>query len=181
MNKIETLGILSVLKSAYPAFYKDISKQEAENIVNLWAEMFAADDFNTVKAAVKAHIASDTKGFPPVIGQIKEKLNIITSPAQMTEQEAWSHVSRAIKNSAYHAAEEFDKLPEILKKVVGGPSQLKDWALTESKEAQTVIASNVMRSYRVELTQNKEYKALPSDVKKLMENASTMIEGGVNG
>ena len=39
MDRQETMKILSVLRGAYPAFYRDTSRQEAEAIVNLWAAM----------------------------------------------------------------------------------------------------------------------------------------------
>ena len=71
MDRQETMKILSVLRGAYPAFYRDTSRQEAEAIVNLWAEMFADEDYLLVGAAVKSLIVSDSKGFPPVIGQVK--------------------------------------------------------------------------------------------------------------
>lgn len=179
MNKIETISILSVLKGAYPNFYKDLNKKDAETIINLWSEMFEDDDFNLVKAAVKAHVASDVKGFPPVIGQIKQSLNKITQPEQMTEQEAWSLVSRAIQNSAYHATEEYERLPMLLKKVVGSPSILKEWSQMPTETVQAVVASNFMRSYKIKAATEKEYQSLPNDVKQLIASASNnlMLEG----
>ena len=35
--------------------------------------MFKDDDGNQVLAAVKAFVATDTKGFPPSVGQIKQR------------------------------------------------------------------------------------------------------------
>ena len=40
MNETETLKILAVLKGAYPAFYRGMSRKEADGVVALWAEMF---------------------------------------------------------------------------------------------------------------------------------------------
>lgn len=178
VNKIETISILSVLKVAYPMFYKNITKKEAEDIITLWTEMFADDDFNLVKTAVKAHIATDAKGFPPIIGQIKESLVKIIQPEQLTEQEAWNLVSKAIKNSAYHATEEFEKLPDILKQLVGSPSQLKEWGQMPVEQVQSVVASNLMRSYKAKAINEKENKALPNDVKALINQTTLSIEGG---
>lgn len=64
MNQKETIAVLAVLKTAYPQFYRGLSPQELQETVTLWSEMFAAEDFQVVKAAVKAHIATDTKGYP---------------------------------------------------------------------------------------------------------------------
>ena len=126
MKRSETIAIMAILKEAYPMYYKDKTKDELSITVNLWTEMFTDDDFNLVKAAVKSFIADDVKGFPPVIGQIKESLNMITQPEQMTELEAWNFVNKTIRNSTYHVKEEYEKLPSILQRVVGSPSQLRE-------------------------------------------------------
>ncbi len=178
MTKIETMGIMAILKAAYPMYYKDQAKEDLKETVNLWHEMFADDDVQLIKAAVKAYIASSINGFPPVIGQIKAQLNKITTPEQMTEQQAWSLVSRAIQNSAYHASEEYEKLPMILKQVVGSPMILKEWSQLPVETVQSVISSNFQRSYKVKAATVKEYQALPSDVRQLIASTTNnlMIE-----
>ena len=70
MTRAETLAVMSILKAAYPAYYRDMKRQDAEAVVNLWAEMLADYPADLVAAAVKSHIASDRKGFPPHIGAI---------------------------------------------------------------------------------------------------------------
>ncbi len=180
MTKIETMGVMAILKAAYPLYYKDKSKEELTSVVNLWTELFANDDINLVKAAVKRHIATDTKGFPPVIGQIKQSLVKIVEPNELSEQEAWNLVSKAIRNSAYHATEEYEKLPELIKQIVT-PLELSEWAKIEKKETIQVVASNFMRSYTVKLSSNREYQALPNDIKKLMNNSTLAIEDNKNG
>lgn len=77
MDREETLKIMAVLKAAYPAYYRDMPKRDAENAVSLWNEMFAEDDYAVVGAAVKALIASDVKGFPPNIGAVKAQIQRI--------------------------------------------------------------------------------------------------------
>ena len=90
MNQTETLKIMAVLRGAYPAFYRDMSRKEAESVVALWTEMFADVDAAIVAAAIKALIATDDKGFPPHIGAVMAKVRQITQPAGMTAQEAWN-------------------------------------------------------------------------------------------
>lgn len=168
MTREETIKILAVLKAAYPNFYKTMTKEEAEGTVQLWASMFIEEDYRLVSEAVRAHIATDEKGFPPIIGQIKGKVRQITQPQEMTELEAWGYVQKAVKNSGYYAKEEFEKLPETVKAVVGSPSILREWSMVDIKEFQTVIQSNFMRSYRGKVQAHKDYQALPQSVKNLM-------------
>lgn len=171
MTREDTIKILSVLRGAYPAFYRDITKQEAESTIALWESMFDEEPYELVGAAVKAFIAGDGKGFPPAIGQIKERIRQITQPEEMTEQEAWSLVSKALRNSTYGSEEEFAKLPPEIKAVVHDPGQLRQWAMSPADDVETVIASNFMRSFRVKQKASKEYMALPTSVKQLMISA----------
>lgn len=168
MTREDTIKILAVLRGAYPAFYRDITKQEAESTISLWAAMFDEEPCELVGAAVKAFIAGDSKGFPPAIGQIKELIRKITQPEEMTEQEAWSYVSKALRNSTYGSEEEFAKLPKEVQVVVHDPGQLRQWAMSPADEVETVIASNFMRSFRAKQKATKEYLALPTEVKRLM-------------
>lgn len=171
MTREDTIKILSVLRGAYPAFYRDITKQEAESTIALWESMFDEEPYELVAASVKAFISGDSKGFPPAIGQIKERIRQITQPEEMTEQEAWALVSKALRNSTYGSEEEFAKLPPEVQAVVHDPGQLKQWAMSPADEVETVIASNFMRSFRAKQKVNKEYMALPTSVKQLMISA----------
>ena len=74
MTRDETLKIMAVLKATYPNFYKDMTRRDAEGVVALWTDMFSEDSYNAVAAAVKTFIASDSKGFPPVVGQVKQRV-----------------------------------------------------------------------------------------------------------
>lgn len=168
MTREDTIKILSVLRGAYPAFYRDITKQEAESTIALWESMFDEEPYELVGAAVKAFISGDGKGFPPAIGQIKERIRQITQPEEMTEQEAWTYVSKALRNSTYGSEEEFRKLPPEIQAVVHDPGQLRQWAMSTAEDVETVIASNFMRSFRAKQKASKEYMALPTEVKRLM-------------
>lgn len=79
MTRDETLKIMAVLKATYPNFYKDMTRRDAECVVALWTDMFSEDSYNAVAAAVKAFIASDSKGFPPVVGQVKQRVTELAS------------------------------------------------------------------------------------------------------
>lgn len=168
MNREEVLMVMTVLRGAYPQFYRGITAKEAEATVSLWAEMFAEDDVAIVAAAVKALIATDDKGFPPHIGAVKAKVRQITQPSGMTPQEAWNLVAKAIRNSAYESREEYDKLPREVQRLVGSPNQLRDWALMDSDTVHSVVASNFQRSFSIRQKADNDFKALPRDVQAMI-------------
>lgn len=167
MDRAETLAIMSVLKAAYPSYYRDMRRAEAESVVSLWQEMFSDDEYAVVAAAVKGLIATKTDSFPPPIGAVKAKVRQITTPHEMTEQEAWTYIAKALRNSSYNAEEEFAKLPPILQDVVHVPQQLREWARMDEATVQSVVASNLQRSFRAKAQNRRDFEALPEDVQAL--------------
>lgn len=187
MTREETLAIMGVLKAAYPSFYKDMRRSEAEGIVELWATMFDQEPAQLVAAAVKAHIASDAKGFPPHIGAIKDAIVKLTKPPELelSEMEAWNLVRHAIKGSHMEewsrkercgnkvsAVYHFEQLPPLLQQIVGGPEQLAEWNKLSENDISTVLQSNFMRSFKARAASTREYLALPADVKRTMDALS---------
>ena len=165
----ETAKVMDIIKGAYPNW------NATRETAIVWAQMFVDDPVERVLAGVKSYIATDTKGFAPVVGQIKQMMNQIESD-DMSEQEAWSLIRSAIGNGLYGCYTEYAKLPPILQKVVGSPEQLTEWAmLTDGLD--TVVASNVMRSYRAVLERDRLERVLPSDVKALLGGGIKMIGG----
>lgn len=178
MNRVETAEILSVLKAAYPQFYSNIGSAEANKIVSLWAEMFEDEPLRDVALAVKSMLASRTSTFPPNIGEVKAQLVKMRAPNEMTAQEAWNLVAKAIRNGVYGSQEEFQKLPKNVQRLVGSPQQIREWALMEADTVSSVIASNFQRSYNVRQQSDKEYAALPSSVKQLVTGIADRLAMG---
>lgn len=192
MTREHTLAIMAVLKAAYPGYYRDMKRNDAERIVDLWTEMFKDEPAELVTMAVKTHIASDKKGFPPHIGAIKDAVLKIKSPETMTELEAWSLVRRAIDNASISpssrvfrngeldrrtsAERNFDQLPETLQRLVGSANQLAEWAMMDGAVVNSVVASNFQRSYRARADQIREQLALPGDVRSAMADLTGKME-----
>ena len=168
MDRAEVLKIMSVLRGAYPAFYRNIDRKEAEATVGLWCDTFSHDEYPLVAAAVKALIESDDKGHHPHIGAVKAKLRLIADGEELSEAEAWGMVAQALRNSIYGAREEFEKFPPVIKRIVGSPSQLREWGTMDSETVHSVVASNFQRSYKAIAQREKELAKLPPDVKALV-------------
>ena len=175
MTRDDTLDLLSILKAAYPNFYRDMTRKDADQVISLWFEMFKDEPVELVALAVKAHISTDKKGFPPHIGAIKDAIVKIQQPDEMTEIEAWNIVRSAIRSYSWDAKEQFDKLPPVLQRLVGSPNQLMEWGQMEADEVATVVASNFQRSYKARAAKEREFMALPSAVQQTM----TQIAAGM--
>lgn len=169
MNKRETLKIMAVMRAAYPGYYRDITPADAEAAANLWQTMLADRPYELVAKAVKMLIA--TAKFPPTIAEVNEAIGELTSPPVMTGQEAWHLVYKAVCNSAYESRKEFEKLPEDIRRVVGSPNILREWALMDAGEVQTVVASNFQRAYTARAAKDRKYAAIPADVRAMLEQS----------
>lgn len=163
----ETSVIMDIISIAYPHYYNKQTEDERYMAAVLWAEMFSEDDVNVVKAALKSFIATDEDGYAPNIGKIKSKVRLLTTPAEMSEGEAWGLVYKALGNGAYGYKEEFDKLPYEIQYTIGSPEVLRSWAVQES-DSLSVLQSNFQRAYRARAQYVREVKALPADARQMM-------------
>lgn len=167
MNRTDVIGIMAILETAYPAYYSKRDNQQRMEAVNLWADLFADDPAPVVAAAVKAIIVSGG-AFPPSIGEIKNKMHDLTTPSELSETEAWALVSKAISNGIYGYEAEYAKLPPTVQAAVGRPEQLKEWAVMDIGEIQSVVASNFMRGYKTVARREREIAMIPESVKTLL-------------
>ena len=164
MTEKEVRQLLAMTQAVYPN-YNPPSREAA---VNAWLMCLSEYDNNVVMAAFKAYITTDTSGFAPSIGQLVDKLHTIQNPQELTELEAWSLVSKAIRNGLYGADEEFAKLPPLVQQAVGQPSCLTEWAMLGAED-KAVTQSNFMRSYRTVVCRAKELSKMPPEVRALIE------------
>lgn len=167
MTREETVKIIRIMVDSYPN-YKPNNISET---VDVWNMMLSDYDYNLVAMALKAYILSDASGFAPSIGQLVSKIQALTKPQELSEMEAWSLVSKSIRNSGYNSVEEFANLPVLVQRAVGLPDQLRTWALDENYNEQ-VVASNFMRCYRTELNRHYELERMPNEIRELIKNIS---------
>ena len=171
MDREETKKIIRIMCASYPN-YKPADISET---IDVWASMLSEYSYEHIAAALKTYIATDTSGFAPSIGQLIQKANsLVKKDGELNEIEAWTLVSKALRNGYYGAEEEFAKLPPTVQKAVGSPAQLRMWATTDESSVESVISSNFMRTYKAEVKRAEEYERLPEDVKALMQKISPL-------
>ena len=96
MDRTEAAQVLSILKAAYPNYYKGMGAEEAQGTISVWSLQFADTSAEIVLMALNKSIA--TSKFPPTIAEIKEKISALHWEAydklymnfasQLTEDEA---------------------------------------------------------------------------------------------
>ena len=162
MTRDEAKKIVMIIKTAFPSWKPD----DLTFTVNIWASMLAEYSYVQTEQALKVYIVTDSSGFAPSIGQVIAKMHVVEDQNELSEMEAWNLVNRAMQNGIYGSRGEFQKLPEVVRKAVGNPENLREWALTESRSVQTVIQSNFLRSFRQVTSRERELKRIPIEVRK---------------
>lgn len=166
MTREETKKIIRIMCDSYPN-YKPMDLSET---VDVWTMMLGEYTYEQISVALKAYVLSDTSGFAPSVGQLVAKVQTITQPQELNEMEAWALVSKALRNCQNNFMEEYAKLPPVVQRAVGLPGQLRAWSIDENFN-ESVIMSQFQKCYRVEAMRNEELKRMPSEVKKLVQDA----------
>jgi hypothetical protein len=168
MTYKETLKAIALIQECYPHF---MDGRTPDTTAAIWAKMFPSEEYLRVEAAIMAFVASDVKGFPPAIGQIKEKLAQMDADNTLDEAGAWTLVAHAMRNGLYGSEKEFAKLPYDIQKSVGSASQLREWAMMDTEVVNSVVCSNFMRSYRARSVHTREMQKLPESAKQFYVTA----------
>ena len=170
MSKQEMAKLLGIIYEAYHFFGKDQTPEKAATAVKLWYNVIGSAPYELVEAAIYAHIAKSE--YPPTIAHIRKEMEKLTeSEEELTEVEAMNLILSAASNSIYNALEEFEKLPPILRKLVGSPGQLRNLATMDVKTINSVVTSNLSRSYKIMVSRQREKNLLP-DISRLYLNST---------
>ena len=76
MNKKEALQVLAILSASYPKYYLNITDEETQGIVSVWALQFANVPADIVLMALNKAVSSNEK-YPPNIAEVKKKIESI--------------------------------------------------------------------------------------------------------
>lgn len=167
MTREETSQILTILKVAYPSFYSKVSLRDANAMLNLWEMQFSDVPSNLVQLAVAKLIRTHT-GYPPEIADVFREIENMTVSVsnEPSDEELWCRLKKAVSNSTYHAQEEYEALPNILKKFAGSPSGLRDYAVIDSETFNTVTHGQFLKSIKI-LHEREQYQnSLPEPVRQ---------------
>ena len=170
----EIIKLLGIMKTAYPRFYANMKKDEANATIDLWTQMLCDIEPQLLVNAVKGLIA--VSPFPPTIADIRKKAADIQNYGKDEDNamKAWELVKKAVSCVYYNSVEEFVILPPLCRRVVGSPSTLKEWGLIDIETFNTVTQSNFLRAYRAIAEKEKEFEQLP---KAVQEFAAYLAQG----
>ena len=168
----ETKNVIAIIKGIYPKW--EISNLKAT--VDAWHIILEDYDYNSIQWAIKRFAVTSNTGFPPSVGQLIAQLREANPVKTMSEAEALGMVQKAIRNSAYNAKEEFDRLPKLVQRAVGSYEVLNAWAMTDIENT-SYIQSNFLRVFS-ELSKREEIdNALPPSMRIGTTEERKLIDG----
>jgi hypothetical protein len=169
MTRPDVAKMFYMVKAAYPRMFKDYGETEVKNYIDAWCMVFSDISAEQGFAGLKVYLSTEKTGFPPSPGQIMDCIHRLTPDDIPNEMAAWSLVDKAVRNSNYNADEEFEKLPQIVRRAVRNPARLKEWAQMDVATYQTVEQSNFMRTYRAEVENERKNLRIPLDIRPQLE------------
>lgn len=174
MTLTETSEILAIIKTAFPNFYKDYEGQGLQTVNSLWHDALKPYSYAAVSAGVSMVIM--THSFPPVVADVIKAINSLTQPKELTPEEAWEKVKKAISNSTYGSVEEFEKLPQEVQAIVGSPNSLR--ALGQENEVYLTgtYATNFKKEYAERINQKRIMNALPEEIQKIIDTGENRLQ-----
>lgn len=138
-----------------------MSPMDFDLMVESYYEILKPYPYQAINEGAISFMRSVTNnGFPPNPAQIIEAMSRLESLAtnELSSEEAFDLVIKAVSNSGNNSTGEFNKLPILIQKVVVSPQTLRDWAYDETGNFKTVYKSQFIRAYKELLLKEKDLK-----------------------
>lgn len=172
MTKQEWYGIVKVLNDAYE--YNGKAMFESPDKIQYWFSCLEDLDYKVVCVAVKK--LAMTNPSRPTIADIRRECGGLTAQEpEMSESQAWSLVRVALRDSSYHAAEQFEMLPDIVKRAVVTPDRLKDWCQMSSETVSSVVRAEFRRSFEAAVNSQREERQMGVMGKAIAEKLAKQL------
>jgi len=170
MTREEVKKLIMIIQATYPN-WNIKNKQET---LDAWAFFLEDYEYNSMMMALKTYISSADSGFAPSVSQL---ISMARKPQELTQADEgaiWREIRPCIRRGIYHAEEDFEKLSPMAKKVVGQPSQLREWAMLESEVIDSVIQSNMKTRIKDIQRRDLEISAMPIEIQTMIQNTIEM-------
>jgi hypothetical protein len=159
MTRKEVGQLLALMTTAWPKF-KAANEAEHRQRIDVWAAMFADDDFSLCVAALKRLMVGSP--FPPSIHDLRKQIYEVQHPDTVDAATAWGLVADAIRWYGWYDAQGgMTSLPERVRKVVHAIGWRE---LCEGKA--DINRAQFMRMYETVSKREQELQMLPASLKE---------------
>lgn len=170
MTRDECKKLLMIIDATYPSF----KVENATETLNMWHSFLEDYSYEQIMQGLKIYVATSGSDFAPSISKLISMSRKPQELAQTDEGAIWREIRPCIRRGIYHAEEDFEKLSPMAKKVVGQPSQLREWAMLESEVIDSVIQSNMKNRIKDIQKRDLEISAMPIEIQTMIQNTIEM-------
>jgi hypothetical protein len=171
MTRDETKKILMLMGAVYPNFKPD----NLTATVDAWYLMLSDFEYADIENALRIYVRTSDEQFAPSVNKLIAMIRKPQELSQMDFPTVWRYIRKAISRSLYYSEEEFDKLPDEAKALVGAPGQLREWAQLASETIDSVTRSKVETQYGAYQRRRAEVGAMPQEIRELIERSTPRL------
>lgn len=143
-----------MMQGAYPNF----NPPDKTVTINVWAIALENYGEKEVFTAFKIYLKTNPSGFAPSPGQLIEIIHQFQNKEELNEMQAWGLIVE-ILNSGSNIKSQFEKLPEVIQKSVGGYEVFKEWANNDNLNRE-IARQSFSRCYLKEIEKDKMFKKM---------------------
>ena len=179
MNKEQMPMVWAYANTIWGTFKVPDTKESVMLTMEVWLDLLKEYDLQIIMSAMlELAKESDFCNVVKVAENCKTLVKLANNEL-VDEDMICNEIRMAIKNSLYHAREEFDKLSEIAKRIVGSPASLRSWAELDSATVSSVVMSNIKKSASNQIErQNKMEVIEQANLRQAIENKKVdLLEG----
>ena len=163
MTLQETQKMLVILKKAYPRYYTESTKEEVQETLLFYHDMFSEYPVEIVVTALKNYIKVNE--YPPTIAGLQKQIDLI-APEEDTDIELWNEFEKACRKGSRITQEEFESLSEPIKKWCRDVSQIRELSKLDTGTFNTVIKGQFLKTITKIKEREKALKGIPYEVKQ---------------
>lgn len=163
MTLQETQKVLMILKKAYPRYYTESTKEEVQETLLFYHDMFSEYPVEIVITALKNYIKVNE--YPPTIAGLQKQIDLIISDED-TDIELWNEFEKACRKGSRITQEEFESLSDPIKKWCRDVSQIRELSKLDSGTFNTVIKGQFLKTITKIKEREKALKEIPYEVKQ---------------
>ena len=172
MTRQNLIKVLTFLSNSYHGKFKFPKKNKEENelLIETWYTYLKEYDYELVKASVKKTVVFHSE-WPPTIGELVREIQVLkfSHNKQVSPEKAWKIAKESVRKYGFYRAKEAkESMPVSVWKainMIGGYTYL-----CHSKEHDTYLRSQFIKSHNTIIEEEKELRELPSNIKKEIDS-----------
>lgn len=166
------MQLIYITKATYPRAFERFTQADYSNMELAWSMVLGEYSYEQAAMGLRTFLASDSKGFPPSVGQIVECMRKASKRPEdeMLAAEAWEMVWKAIGDVKWdNPEEEYNKLPKKVQKIIGSAASLVEMAKMNTNDVLIGEKARFVHQYDAYTERENDYAKIPQEVRAKLE------------